>query len=301
MAVTNRKLVQFSGSTLAGVTGLTGDNAIQDRELLVSTDTQELFLGSGGKPVLIGRCIISDVNPAVETATVSGRAHLNTVSGILYISDGTQWVPTGVSQDVTDAFIQKVTGGTENNITTLTADGSVKDSGISISDTLTTATNVWSSLKVSQSIHDAIKGLSWQTAVKTFLDVPPTTPTTGDRYVIKATATEAWVGKENSIAEWSGTEWTFITPFDGMALWTQDDDKYHNYNGTAWVEFGSGMVYTGGNGVDITGSVVSVKSIATSAVEVTATGVDVKVNGTEIIKNATSGKLEIGSLDFGSF
>lgn len=36
--VTNRKLLQLAGSTLAKIKALTGDEAIQPRELLVATD-----------------------------------------------------------------------------------------------------------------------------------------------------------------------------------------------------------------------------------------------------------------------
>ena len=42
MAVTNRKVLKVAGSTLANIKALNGDNAIQERELLVATDTGEV-------------------------------------------------------------------------------------------------------------------------------------------------------------------------------------------------------------------------------------------------------------------
>ena len=55
MAVTNRKVLQLAGSTLDSIKGLVGDNAIQARELLVATDTQQLILGNAdGSYTVIG-------------------------------------------------------------------------------------------------------------------------------------------------------------------------------------------------------------------------------------------------------
>ena len=41
---------------------------------------------------------------------------------------------------------------------------------------------------------------------------PPLTPNPGDSYIVAAVATGDWVGRENSIATWSGTAWVFYTP-----------------------------------------------------------------------------------------
>ena len=55
---------------------------------------------------------------------------------------------------------------------------------------------------------------SWQAPVKAAQYVPASDPAAGDRYLITATATGAWSGKEDQIAEWDGTEWQYTTPVD---------------------------------------------------------------------------------------
>ena len=48
------------------------------------------------------------------------------------------------------------------------------------------------------------------------LDTPPATPNDQDSYIVKATATGAWAGKEGDIATWDFTQntWIFYSPTD---------------------------------------------------------------------------------------
>lgn len=68
-----------------------------------------------------------------------------------------------------------------------------------------------------------------------FATTPPGTPSVGPKYLVRATATGAWAGHENSIATWSGSAWVFTTPVEGMIVWDGTADKLYCYNGTAWV------------------------------------------------------------------
>lgn len=79
----------------------------------------------------------------------------------------------------------------------------------------------------------------WQDSVLSELAVPPGVPGVGDRYLIIAVATGAWVGQEDSIAEWNGASWDFTVPTDGMAVVIDATDSAKLYNGTSWVAFGS--------------------------------------------------------------
>jgi len=88
-------------------------------------------------------------------------------------------------------------------------------------------------------VESLVQGLDWQESVLGELDTPPGTPAAGDRYLVIATATGDWVGHENDIAEWNGTSWDFTTPNKGFAVWIEDVQKQKNFNGTAWVFFGS--------------------------------------------------------------
>jgi hypothetical protein len=80
----------------------------------------------------------------------------------------------------------------------------------------------------------------WQQQVISRLDAQPASPTEGQRYLVKATATGAqWTGKQDKIAWCSvaGTPgtWVFDDPVAGMELWSTADSAFYQYNGAAWV------------------------------------------------------------------
>ena len=83
------------------------------------------------------------------------------------------------------------------------------------------------------------QGVDWQESVLDELADPPGSPSQGDRYLVIAAATGDWVGQENNIAEYNGSSWDFTVANKGMAVYIEDIGKQKNYNGTAWVMFGS--------------------------------------------------------------
>ena len=88
-------------------------------------------------------------------------------------------------------------------------------------------------------VDSVIQGLDWQESVLDELATPPGSPTTGDRYLVIATATGDWAEHEDDLAEWNGTSWDFTTPNKGFAVWIEDVGKQKVYNGTNWVAFGT--------------------------------------------------------------
>ena len=88
-------------------------------------------------------------------------------------------------------------------------------------------------------VDSVVQGLDWQKSVLDELATPPGTPTTGDRYLVIATATGDWAGHEDDIAEWNGASWDFTTPNKGFAVWIEDVGRQKAYNGTSWVYFGT--------------------------------------------------------------
>jgi hypothetical protein len=93
-------------------------------------------------------------------------------------------------------------------------------------------------------VDSTVQGLTWQEPVlDKDLATPPGGPSTGDRYIVAATATGAWTGQEEKIAQWNGSSWDFTTPDEGFATWVEDEDKLYVYNSThpagSWVKFGS--------------------------------------------------------------
>ncbi len=88
---------------------------------------------------------------------------------------------------------------------------------------------------IQQSVSSVTKTYSWQEPVLTRTATPPGSPAVDARYLIIATASGAWVGKENDIAEWSGATWKFYTPEDDWVVIPEDEDIEYIYTGAAWV------------------------------------------------------------------
>jgi|GEM_PF-5492369 len=59
---------------------------------------------------------------------------------------------------------------------------------------------------------------SWQQAVISLSNTPPTTPAVGDRYLIGTSPTGVWSANANYIAQWNGSGYTFIAPQAGMIV-----------------------------------------------------------------------------------
>lgn len=70
---------------------------------------------------------------------------------------------------------------------------------------------------------------------------PPGSPAEGDRYIVAATATGDWEGKEDNIAEWNGTTWDFTAPALGMSVLATDEVNVYIFDGTDWIKpYGEG-------------------------------------------------------------
>ncbi len=65
------------------------------------------------------------------------------------------------------------------------------------------------------------------------LSTPPAMPATGDAYIVAASATGAWAGKEAAIAYYDQV-WRFITPPEHMRIWVADEEHIYAFDGTAW-------------------------------------------------------------------
>lgn len=89
-------------------------------------------------------------------------------------------------------------------------------------------------------VDSVAQGIDWQDSViDKDLTAPPGSPSAGDRYIVAATATGAWVGQEDNIAEWNGSSWDFTSVNEGMATWVEDEDLVYVFNGTSWVKMSS--------------------------------------------------------------
>lgn len=148
-------------------------------------------------------------------------------------------------------------------------------------------------------VDDLFTGDEWQASVLDRIITPPGSPTTGDRYLIDAalgTATGAWVGQENKIAQWSGSAWVYTTPTTGTKVSVDDEtDGVYLYTGSGWdkkfyeaTTASTGLVKVGvdirldassaGAGLGFSTGVLSV-NVDNSSVEIATDTLQVKADG----------------------
>lgn len=84
-------------------------------------------------------------------------------------------------------------------------------------------------------IASVVSGVEWQDSVLSRLDTPPASPSVGDRYLVIATATGDWTGKEDQIAEYTGSGWDYTIPTTGMAVLIDNEPTVQViYGSTSW-------------------------------------------------------------------
>lgn len=68
------------------------------------------------------------------------------------------------------------------------------------------------------------------------LAAPPGSPVEGARYIVAATATGAWAGREDDIAAFEDGAWAFRTPAEGWRAWVSDEDRLVVFDGADWID-----------------------------------------------------------------
>jgi hypothetical protein len=66
------------------------------------------------------------------------------------------------------------------------------------------------------------------------LATPPGSPVEGDCYIVIATASGAWAGKEGTIAQLINAAWLFYTPSEGWTTWVAAENDFVVYDGAKW-------------------------------------------------------------------
>lgn len=65
------------------------------------------------------------------------------------------------------------------------------------------------------------------------LSAPPSSPATGDMYIVGNAPTGAWAGHAKEVTYFDQT-WRFIVPRAGLTLWVIDEDALYRYTGSVW-------------------------------------------------------------------
>ncbi len=101
------------------------------------------------------------------------------------------------------------------------------------------------------------------------LSAPPGSPGEGASYLIGATPTGVWSGKQNQLAAWQNGTWEFYQPNEGWLVWVEDENRLLVWDGGAWAEVSSGG---GGSetaskfGINTTADLTNRLSVKTDAV-----------------------------------
>ena len=70
------------------------------------------------------------------------------------------------------------------------------------------------------------------TVVETATPTPPATPTTGQKFLVIATATGTFAGHETAVATYTGS-YTYVTPVLGRPLIAKDTSGFYVWDGTS--------------------------------------------------------------------
>jgi hypothetical protein len=63
---------------------------------------------------------------------------------------------------------------------------------------------------------------------------PPAAPAEGSCYIVAASATGEWAGKDNSLAAFSSGGWRYVTPTEGLSAYVKSTGIFADYRAGAW-------------------------------------------------------------------
>ena len=81
---------------------------------------------------------------------------------------------------------------------------------------------------------ETLDALTQLSVISRGLAAPPGSPSEGDRYIIAASATGAWTGKDGQIGDYDGAAWAFRVAGVGWRAWVQDEGRAAVFDGTGW-------------------------------------------------------------------
>lgn len=132
---------------------------------------------------------------------------------------------------------------------------------------------------------------------------PPSEPTDGDRYIVAADATDAWVSRSGHIAAWQDGAWQFYQPREGWLVWDRSGELLLVWDGTTWTSAGGGHQNLAMMGINATADATNrlVAAAAATLLSHEGAGHQLKINKAAIGDTASlllqddfSGRAELG-------
>lgn len=81
------------------------------------------------------------------------------------------------------------------------------------------------------------------------LAMPPATPLEGQCWLVDAGASGSWMDHEGEIAAFTGGDWLFLAPREGMRCWLQSARQWLCFDG-GWIAPDKPVLASGGSTVD---------------------------------------------------
>lgn len=108
----SRNIIKLAGGKYVSLKALSGSEMLQYREVVLTTDTHELYAGTGnGEFALLGNVIIGTKARLSSTDPVEGRLYFDYNNGIMYVGTGVGWKRNGLSIAAKSALlIDELTG-----------------------------------------------------------------------------------------------------------------------------------------------------------------------------------------------
>lgn len=144
-----------------------------------------------------------------------------------------------------------------------------------------------------------------QTVINRTTTAPPGSPSEGHAYIIAATATGDWSGRETQIAAYITGSWVYLTPREGWIVYDESTGEHLKFNGTAWVGlFTTGSDTWGWQNFQHTGGAVTLTAAdtwydLTNDALGALTSTAYKVTGHGTIWNSTTNRLDVSDLSIG--
>lgn len=126
----SRNIIKLAGGTYARLKALSGSEVLKDREVVISKDTSELFVGNAdGTFNLLGNVIVGEnISEINNVDPEKGRFFFNSEKSNLYFGTGTGWKLVGINIArlgglATNEITGEIYVNIDNNSIIMTTDG----------------------------------------------------------------------------------------------------------------------------------------------------------------------------------
>ena len=121
------------------------------------------------------------------------------------------------------------------------------------------------------------------------LTAPPGGESTGDAYIVGGSATGAWSGQDDDLAVYYYGSWYFLTPWNGLTVWVDDESSEYRWETNAWTQVSGGGV---------TGSAANDQVAVWSGTSSLDGSSSFTYNGSTVAINTAGGTTDAGADDF---